>query len=51
MKFVIGKFIKFAGTFQLAKLVGQSGTVYMKTNIPVYAHLDRVTQNVYLNEK
>jgi len=51
MKFVIGKFIKFASTFQLAKLVGQSGIVYTKTHIPVYAHLDRDTLNIYWNEK
>jgi len=51
MKFVIRKFIKFASTFQLAKLIGQSGIVYMKPHIPVYAHLDRDTQNVYGNEK
>jgi len=51
MKFVTGEFIKLASTFQLAKLVGQSRIVYMKTDIPVYAHLDRDTLNIYRNEK
>jgi len=51
MKFVIGKFIKFSNTFQLAKLVGQPGIVYTKTYIPVYAHLDHDALNIYRNEK